>query len=213
MPLTGRVNDPRYIVPFPHTRVVTSVPFTYRDGLTMLELLYQLRTNLDSLQSEWSEWLDDNESWKDDLETAWAQFQTQNTKAFQALRTELIKLIHEANDTGLMRSVVYGSEDSHERITGDIYDNTRYFALFSGDYDDMELTAQEYDALELSARVYDLRSTAVVNAVPGDFPGRSRFPFDSSMPPAPTKDVYVTKADAAKTYMQLHPTATSFEEQ
>ena len=45
----------------PHPQVATSVPFTYRDGLTTLELIERLRHNLDVLRAyidqvkEWAE--------------------------------------------------------------------------------------------------------------------------------------------------------------
>lgn len=45
----------------PYPQVATSVPFTYRDGLTTLELIERLRHNLDALQAytnqvkEWAE--------------------------------------------------------------------------------------------------------------------------------------------------------------
>lgn len=64
MPLNGRVNDPRYITPFPHANVVTSVPFTYRDGLTTLEIIETLKRHL--------EWFREHVS--DDFRELWDGF-------------------------------------------------------------------------------------------------------------------------------------------
>ena len=77
---------------------------------------------------------------------------------------------------------MYGRQDALQTVLDGMYDNTRNHALFWADYDDMALEASMYDALGLSAREYDLRATAVDNCVPGDFPGRSQFPYGKSIP-------------------------------
>ena len=68
-----------------------------------------------------------------------------------------------------------------------------------------------YDALGLSAREYDLRATAVDNCVPGDFPGRSQFPYDKSIPEGNPADVHLTQDSADAKYVQRNPTAANFE--
>ena len=68
-----------------------------------------------------------------------------------------------------------------------------------------------YDALGLSAREYDLRATAVDNCVPGDFPGRSQFPYGKSIPEGEPADIYLTRGDADARYVERNPTAANFD--
>ena len=75
----------------------------------------------------------------------------------------------------------------------------------------MELEASIYDALGLSAREYDLRATAVDNCVPGDFPGRSQFPYGKSIPEGEPADIYLTLADVDSMFVRRNPTAQNFD--
>ena len=76
----------------------------------------------------------------------------------------------------------------------------------------MRLTAQEYDGLSLGAREYDLKATAVDNCIPGDFPGRSQFPYGKSMPENPPADMaYITQTEADARYVERNPTADNFD--
>ena len=124
-----------------------------------------------------------------------------------ALRAELLSLIHEMEQQGAATSPVYGVTQPLEQVLGGMYDNSRIHGLFFGDYDKMQLTAQEYDGLTLNAREYDLRATAVDNCVPGDFPGRSQFPYGKSMPENPPADMsFITQSEADARYVERNPT-------
>lgn len=191
--------------------VPTSVPFTYRDGLTTLQLIECLRHNLDVLQTDFNSLIEsvnaaidaNNQDIRDMADNLIAQM--------AALRRELVQLIEETQGSGLAWSPVYGQQGSINAALGGLYDNTRTHALFAKDYDDMTLTAQEYDGLELDAREYDLRSTAVDNLVLGDFPGREQFPYGKSMPPAEPITVLLTEQDANKRYVRRNPSVSNFE--
>ena len=191
--------------------IPTSVPFTYRDGLTTLQLIECLRHNLDVLQTDFNSLIEsvnaaidaNNQDIKNMADNLLAQM--------ASLREELIRLIEETQGSGLAWSPVYGKQGSINAALGGLYDNTRSHALFAKDYDDMTLTAQEYDGLALGAREYDLRSTAVDNLVLGDFPGREQFPYGKSMPPAEPITVLLTEQDANKRYVRRNPSVSNFE--
>lgn len=191
--------------------VPTSVPFTYRDGLTTLQLIECLRHNLDALQSDFNSLVDsvnaaidaNNRDIKDMADNLLRQMAT--------LREELIRLIKQSQMTGVAWSPVYGRQDALQAVLDGMYDNTRNHALFWADYDNMELQASTYDALTLTARDYDLRATAVDNCVPGDFPGRSQFPYSKSIPEGEPADIYLTRGDADEMYVQRNPTALNLD--
>lgn len=191
--------------------VSTSVPFTYRDGLTVLQLIECLRHNLDALQSDFNTLVEsvndaidaNNQDIKDMADNLLGQM--------AALREELIRLIEQSQITGVAWSPVYGKQDAMQTVLDEMYDNARNHGLFWGDYDGMGLEASMYDALGLSARGYDLRATAVDNCVPGDFPGRSRFPYSRSIPEGGPADIYLTRGDADSMYVQRNPTAQNFD--
>lgn len=178
---------------YPPARIPTSVPFTYRDGLTTLQLIECIRCNLDGLQSDFNTLVEQvNQSITDN--NAAVQLIADNlVKQMALLREELIRLIEQSQSTGLAWSPVYGKQDALQTVLDGMYDNTRNHALFWSDYDDMGLQAFVYDALELTARDYDLRATAVDNCVPGDFPGRSQFPYGKSIPEGEPADVTLPK--------------------
>lgn len=192
--------------------VPTSVPFTYRDGLTTLQLIECLEDNLDTLQCD----LGRLESATTDLATsvdkALSNTVAQLNQGMAALRAELLSLIHEMEQQGAATSPVYGITQPLGQVLGGMYDNSRNHGLFWGDYDNMRLTAQEYDGLTLNAREYDLRATAVDNCVPGDFPGRSQFPYGKSMPENPPADMsFITQSEADARYVERNPTADNFD--
>lgn len=192
--------------------VPTSVPFTYRDGLTTLQLIECLKHNLDTLQCD----LGRLESATTDLATS-VDKALSNTVArlnqdMAALRAELLSLIHEMEQQGAATSPVYGITQPLGQVLGGMFDNSRNHGLFFGDYDAMQLTAREYDGLALGAREYDLRATAVDNCVPGDFPGRSQFPYGKSMPENPPADMsFITQQEADARYVERNPTANNFD--
>lgn len=202
--------------PIPRQRlfdgVPTSVPFTYRDGLTTLQLIECLRDNLDALQCDLSKLEEYTTDFKASVDKTLADTVAQVNKSMSDLRAELLALIDEMKQQGVATSPVYGVTQPLGDVLGGMYDNERNHGLFWGDYDDMQLTAQEYDGLTLKAREYDLRATAVDNCVPGDFPGRSQFPYGKSMPENPPADMaYITQSEADARYVERNPTADNFD--
>lgn len=172
---------------YPPARIPTSVPFTYRDGLTTLQLIECIRCNLDGLQSDFNTLVEQVNQSITDNNAAVQQIADNLVKQMAILRDELIRLIEQSQSTGLVRSPVYGRQDALQTVLDGMYDNTRNHALFWSDYDKMALEASVYDALGLPAREYDLRATAVDNCVPGDFAGRSQFPYGKNIPESETK--------------------------
>lgn len=192
--------------------VPTSVPFTYRDGLTTLQLIECLRYNLDTLQRDLSKLEETTTDLATSVDKALTDTVTQLNGAMTALRAELLALIRKMEQQGVATSPVYGTTQPLGDVLGGMYDNSRNHGLFWGDYDNMQLTAQEYDGLALGAREYDLRATAVDNCVPGDFPGRTQFPYGKSMPENPPADMaYITQSDADARYVERNPTADNFD--
>lgn len=192
--------------------VPTSVPFTYRDGLTTLQLIECLKHNLDTLQCDLSKLEGTTADLATSTDKALSDTVAQINRNMAALRAELLSLIHEMEQQGVATSPVYGITQPLGEVLGGMYDNSRIHGLFFGDYDEMQLTAQEYDGLTLNAREYDLRATAVDNCVPGDFPGRSQFPYGKSMPENPPADMsFITQSEADARYVERNPTANNFD--
>lgn len=196
---------------YPPARIPTSVPFTYRDGLTTLQLIECVRCNLDGLQSDFNTLVEQVNQSITDNNTAVQQIADNLVKQMALLREELIRLIEQSQSTGLAWSPVYGRQDALQTVLDGMYDNTRNHALFWSDYDNMGLQAFIYDALGLTARDYDLRATAVDNCVPGDFPGRLQFPYGKSIPEGEPADVYLTQDGADAKYVRRNPTVANFE--
>lgn len=192
--------------------VPTSVPFTYRDGLTTLQLIECLRHNLDTLQCDLSKLEKYTTGLEASIDKTLADTVAQINKAMSDLRAELLALIDKMKQQGVATSPVYGATQPLGDVLGGMYDNARNHGLFWGDYDNMQLTAQEYDGLSLKAREYDLRATAVDNCVPGDFPGRTQFPYGKSMPENPPADMaFITQSEADARYVERNPTADNFD--
>ena len=196
---------------YPPVRIPTSVPFTYRDGMTTLQLIECIRYNLDGLQSDFNTLVEQVNQSIADSDATVRRLADNLVSQMAVLREELVRLIGQSQSTGLAWSPVYGRQDALQMVLDGMYDNARNHALFWSDYDDMGLEASTYDALELSAREYDLRATAVDNCVPGDFPGRSQFPYGKSIPESVPADVYLTRLDADAAYVQRNPTVSNFE--
>lgn len=192
--------------------IPTSVPFTYRDGLTTLQLIECLRHNLDITQRDLSKVEEATADLAVYVDKAFADTVAQLNQDMAALRAELLSLIHKMEQQGVATSPVYGITQPLGQVLGGMYDNSRTHGLFFGDYDKMQLTAQEYDGLTLNAREYDLKATAVDNCVPGDFPGRSQFPYGKSMPENPPADMsFITQSEADARYVERNPTANNFD--
>lgn len=192
--------------------VPTSVPFTYRDGLTTLQLIECLKHNLDIIQCDLSKLEGITADLTASVDKALADAVVQINQNMADLRAEMLALIHEMEQQGAATSPVYGVTQSLGDVLGGVYDNSRNHGLFWSDYDNMQLTAQEYDGLSLGAREYDLKATAVDNCVPGDFPGRSQFPYGKSIPENPPADMaYITQSEADARYIERNPTVSNFE--
>lgn len=192
--------------------VPTSVPFTYRDGLTTLQLIECLKHNLDIVQCDLSKLEETTTDLAASVDKALADTVSQINQDMAALRAELLALIHEMEQQGSATSPVYGVTQPLGQVLGGMYDNSRNHGLFWGDYDSMQLTAQEYDGLTLNAREYDLKATAVDNCVPGDFPGRSQFPYGKSMPENPVADMaFIAQSEADARYVERNPSVANFE--
>lgn len=190
----------------------TSVPFTYRDGLTTLQLIECLKHNLDIIQCDLSKLEGITADLTASVDKALADAVVQINQNMADLRAETLALIHGMEQQGTATSPVYGVTQPLGQVLGGMYDNSRNHGLFWGDYDDMRLTAQEYDGLGLDAREYDLRATAVDNCVPGDFPGRSQFPYGKSVPENPPADMaFMTQSEADARYVERNPTVANFE--
>lgn len=197
---------------YPLVRIPTSVPFTYRDGTTTLQLIECIRCNLDGLQSDFNMLVEQVNQSIADSDATIRQLADDLASQMAILREELVRLIGQSQSTGLAWSPAYGKQDALQSVLDGMYDNARNHALFWSDYDGMGLEASTYDGLGLSAREYDLRATAVDNCMPGDFPGRSQFPYGKSIPEGEPTDVYVTGLDADATYVRRHPTVSNFED-
>lgn len=192
--------------------IPTSVPFTYRDGLTTLQLIECLKHNLDIIQCDLSKLEGITADLTASVDKALADTVVQINQNMADLRAETLALIHEMEQQGAATSPVYGVTQPLGQVLGGMYDNSRNHGLFWGDYDNMQLTAQEYDGLSLGAREYDLKATAVDNCVPGDFPGRSQFPYGKSIPENPPADMaYITRSEADARYVERNPTVSNFE--
>ena len=194
-------------------RYTTSQPFTYRDTLTTLREIEELKCNLNKLVdylNDMSKDLDDFEKIvKKALEEILVDFQ----KKLDALESRLIDTIKEANEHGIAESPVRGRIQSLDFVLGDMYDNLRYYGLFAKDYDDMNLTAKEYDDMQTGARRYDLQASRRLNPVMGDYRGRDDFWAKlPDMPTEPAQETFLTKEEAENTYMTLHPDSNQFEE-
>ena len=196
---------------YPLARIPTSVPFTYRDGLTTLQLIECIQCNLDDLQSDFNKLAEQVDQSIADNNAAIQQIADNLIRQMALLREELIRLIKQSQVTGLAWSPVYGKQDALQIVLDGMYDNTRDHALFWQDYDDMELEAYVYDALGLSAREYDLRATAVDNCVTGNFPGRSQFSYGRFIPEKKPAEIYPTRGDADSMYVQRNPTAQNYD--
>lgn len=195
----------------PLVRISTSVPFTYRDGVTTLQLIECIRCNLDGLQSDFNTLVEQVNQSIADSDATIRQLADNLASQMAILREELVRLIGQSQSTGLVWSPIYGKQDALQTVLDGMYDNIRNHALFWSDYDGMELEASTYDGLGLSAREYDLYATAVDNCMPGVFPGRSQFPYGKSIPEGEPAEVHSTKVDADAAYVQRHPTVSNFE--
>lgn len=192
--------------------VPTSVPFTYRDGITTLELIECVKRNLDILQSEFNGVVDEVNKTLSGVDDSLNNVLVTMSAELESLRTELIRLINEAQGSGVYSNVVYGNDTSALQIMGDVYDNTRYYGLFALDYDSMEISALDYDMLEAPARRYDLQGSRKLNPVLGDFTGREDFwTMLPTQPDVPQYEPFATKKYVDDNFMTVNPTVDQFD--
>lgn len=192
--------------------VPTSVPFTYRDGITTLELIECVKRNLDTLQSEFNGVVDEVNKTLSGVDDSLNSALVAMSAELESLRTELIRLINETQGSGVYSNVVYGNDTSALQIMGDVYDNTRYYGLFARDYDSMGISALDYDTLETPARRYDLQGSRKLNPVLGDFTGREDFWATlPAQPEVPQYEPFVTKKYVDDNFMTVNPTVDQFD--
>lgn len=196
----------------PRQRYFTTVqPFSYRDTLTVLGYVQEVADHLNELRESVDDLAKDVDA-EIDANNQYVKNMADNLlKQMAVLREELIRLIEQSQVTGVAWSPAYGKQDALQSVLDGMYDNVRNHGLFWGDYDNMLLEASTYDVLGLSAREYDLRATAVDNCVPGDFPGRSQFPYGKSIPEGEPADIYLTEGAADAKYVQRNPSVSNFE--
>ncbi len=153
-------------------RYTTSQPFTYRDTLTTLREIEELKRNLNKIVCYLNDMSDDLDDFEKQVKNALDLLSVSLQKALDDLEARLRDLISGAEQSGVAFSPVRGKTQSINFVLGDMYDNLRYFGLFAQDYDNMGLTAKEYDDMQIPARRYDLNTSKRLNPVPGDFQGR-----------------------------------------
>lgn len=153
-------------------RYTTTQPFTYRDTMTVLREIEELKANLNKMVDYLNDMSKDMDDLEESVRKTVVEMMDRMDKALRALKEELVTLIQQANQFGMVESPVRGEVQSVSFVLGDMYDNLRRYALFAKDYDEHGFTAKEYDDYGFSARRYDLDVTPDKNALPGDFTGR-----------------------------------------
>ena len=88
--------------------IPTSVPFTYRDGLTTLQLIECLRHNLDALQADFNDLIESVNTAIDANNQDIKNLADNLLRQMATLREELIRLIKQSQVTGLAWSPAYG---------------------------------------------------------------------------------------------------------
>jgi hypothetical protein len=69
-------------------------------------------------------------------------------------------LIESSHDEGIVFDPTNGTHlDGFSVVLGRVYDNSRVFAYFAKQYDQLNLTAADYDGHQYSARHFDLGIT------------------------------------------------------
>lgn len=169
---TSAGNLPLSILDDRPRRYTTTQPFTYRDTMTVLREIEELKTNLNKMVDYLNDMSKDMDDLEDAVRKAIVDITERMDRALRALKEELITLIQQANRFGMTESPVRGDVQSVPFVLGDMYDNLRYHGLFAKDYDGLDMTAKEYDDHGFGARRYDLDAAVDRNAVPGDFTGR-----------------------------------------
>jgi hypothetical protein len=129
-------------------------PFTMRDTATFLTILHNLQEFVVDLTEHVNTQDADNHS-------AWGQAIADLTNelnlAILNMYNELVDMIAGSHDESIADDPTTGLRNQGlSRVVGNVYDNTRIFAYFAKQYDDVGMTAAAYDAIGYSARHFDL---------------------------------------------------------
>ena len=152
--------------------VSTAQPYTYRDSLTQLELIGEMRDTI-------STWQDDidavQSSTSADLAATIAQVNTylaNMTKYVDATESRLMALIRRGVLTGLYNDPTDSPIDKPLNIVMErIYMFSNTHALYAGQYDlPISPTCGVFDSRQDTARARDTGMTIMINVDPTTFP-------------------------------------------
>lgn len=141
------------------SQLTTSQPYTYRNGLTLLELIQELAKHLDdtnadivTLRTAVDKAIEEIGSKVDMQSGQNDEVRALAMKAYEAA-IQAIGL-----EGGSCYDVAHGGMRPVEIVAGHVYDRNRVKALTAAAYDDCDFTAQEFDNLGYSADKYDLEA-------------------------------------------------------
>jgi hypothetical protein len=139
------------------TPINSVTPFTYRDNATYLTILHKMQEKVAELITTVNSL---NENTSEDLNKGFVEMVIQLNTVITALHDEFVSLLEAASGESLVNDPTTGvRSEGLSRVVSNVYDNTRIFAYFAKQFDDLQQTAISYDALELSARHFDLGIT------------------------------------------------------
>lgn len=143
------------LAPFNPVNPVT--PFTFRDTATNLTILHGLVDKVNAIIEQVNLSLAEDQ---DNLESAINDLTNSLNLTLMNYQVEITNLVESTHDEGVAFNPTTGTRvDPVSKVIGDTYDNTRVFAYFALQYDNLGLTAAAYDALTYSARHFDLGVT------------------------------------------------------
>jgi hypothetical protein len=141
------------------SQLTTSQPYTYRNGLTLLELIQELAKHLDdtnadivTLRTAVDKAIEEISSKVDRQSGQNDEVRALALKAYEAA-LQAIGL-----EGGSCYDVAHGGMRPVEIVAGHVYDRNRVKALTAAAYDACDFTAGEFDALGYSADKYDLEA-------------------------------------------------------
>ena len=144
------------------SQLTTSQPYTYRNGLTLLELIQELAKHLDdtnadivTLRTAVDKAIEEISSKVDKQSGQNDEVRTLALKAYEAALRAI------GLEGGSCYDVAHGGIRPVEIVAGHVYDRNRVCALTAAAYDSCDLTAGEFDGLGFTADGYDL--TALKN--------------------------------------------------
>lgn len=134
----------------------SGVPYTYRDGITLLELVKKVIDNLDDTNADLADLVTAIDKSIKDLQD---RMQTTQDEAYKAYA-----LADQAQDgDGLMWDVALGGRTSHEVALGHAYDQARLQALQADQADRLELTCDQWADKNYTARDWDTHALRANN--------------------------------------------------